>query len=91
MKKKVLSLILAGSMIISMAACGNNGGSGYEYPIDPVNQDTFTGDGSEIEGGSSSELVDGRFAETRHITVEVYDRGNDGGSDPTDNMYTQYI
>ena len=93
MKKKVLSLILAGSMILSMAACGNNGGTGEPtgLPTEPVSQDTFTGDGSEIEGGSSSELVDGRFAETRHITVEVYDRGNDGGSDPTNNMYTDYI
>ena len=48
-------------------------------------KDTATG------SASSSELVDGKFAETRHITVEVYDRGNDGGSDPTDNMYTKYI
>jgi putative aldouronate transport system substrate-binding protein len=40
---------------------------------------------------TASELTDGKFAETRHITVEVYDRGNDGGSDPTNNMYTEYI
>ncbi len=40
---------------------------------------------------TNGELVDGKFAETRHITVEVYDRGNDGGSDPTNNMYTEYI
>jgi len=39
----------------------------------------------------ASELTDGKFAETRHITVEVYDRGNDGGSDPTDNTYTRWI
>lgn len=38
-----------------------------------------------------SEIVDGKFKETKHITVEVYDRGNDGGSDPTNNMYTDYI
>ena len=35
--------------------------------------------------------MDGKFTTTRHITVEVYDRGNDGGSDPTNNMYTEYI
>lgn len=40
---------------------------------------------------AEDELADGKFAETRHITVEVYDRGNDGGSDPTNNIYTQYI
>lgn len=37
------------------------------------------------------EIVDGRFAETRHITVEVYERGNDGGSAPEDNFYTNFI
>lgn len=40
---------------------------------------------------SSDEFVDGKFVETKKITVEVYDRGNDGGSDPTNNMYTEYI
>ena len=38
---------------------------------EPVSQSTFEGDGSEIEGGSSSEITDGKFAETRKITVEV--------------------
>lgn len=40
---------------------------------------------------SAEELVDGKFAETKHITVEIYDRGNDGGTDPTNNVYTDYI
>lgn len=40
---------------------------------------------------ADEELVDGKFTTTRHITVEIYDRGNDGGSDPTNNMYTDYI
>lgn len=40
---------------------------------------------------ADEELVDGKFTTTRHITVEVYDRGNDGGSDPTNNVYTDYI
>ena len=94
MKKKVLSLLLAGSMVVSMAACGTEGDGGQQgvgVPVGEVNQQTYEGDHNEIEGGSSSELTDGKFAETRHITVEIYDRGNDGGSDPTDNMYTDYI
>ncbi len=40
---------------------------------------------------ANDEIVDGRFVETRHITVEVYDRSNDGGTDPTNNDYTDYI
>ena len=42
-----------------------------------------------ISGGT--EFKDGKFVETAKITVEVYDRGNDGGSDPTNNMYTDFI
>jgi putative aldouronate transport system substrate-binding protein len=38
-----------------------------------------------------SELVNGRFEQTRKITVEVYDRANDGGSKPEDNFYTKFI
>ena len=44
-----------------------------------------------LVGHAEDEIVDGKFTTTRHITVEVYDRGNDGGSDPTNNMYTDYI
>ena len=40
---------------------------------------------------SAEELTDGKFAETRHITVEIYNRNNDGGTDPTNNVYTDYI
>ena len=40
---------------------------------------------------SGTEFKDGKFVEPVKITVEVYDRGNDGGSDPTDNMYTDFI
>ena len=36
-------------------------------------------------------FVDGKFTETRHITVEVFQRPNDGNSDPTDNPYANYI
>jgi len=42
-----------------------------------------------VSGGT--EFKDGKFTETVKITVEVYDRGNDGGSDPTNNMYTDFI
>ncbi|WP_027216942.1 extracellular solute-binding protein [Butyrivibrio fibrisolvens] len=80
MKKRLLSLLLASSMVISLAACGKSGeGNGQG-----------TANNAKIED-AATELVDGKFADTRTITVEVYDRGNDGGTDPTDNMYTKYI
>ena len=71
MKKKLVSFLLAGVMVLSLAACG----------------------GKDSDGGSkgSSELVNGKFKETKKITVEIYDRGNDGGSDPENNKFTEYI
>ena len=77
MKKRLLSMLLASSMVLSLAACGDSNGGNEQ--------------GTAGGADAATELVDGKFAETRSITVEVYDRGNDGGSDPTDNMYTQYI
>ncbi|MBP5746370.1 MAG: extracellular solute-binding protein, partial [Lachnospiraceae bacterium] len=93
MKKKVLSVLLASTMVMSMAACGEQT---TEAPAtDTPATDTTTvaepADDTTAEPAEVSELTDGKFAETRHITVEVYDRGNDGGSDPTNNMYTEYI
>lgn len=81
MKKRLLSMLLASSMVISLAACGNSNGG---------NEQGSAGSQKDVTV-DSSELVDGKFTETRTITVEVYDRGNDGGSDPTDNLYTQYL
>jgi len=40
---------------------------------------------------ADTELVKGKFAATRSITVEVYDRSNDGGSKPEDNFFTNFI
>ena len=107
MKKKLLSVLLAGCMVLSLAACGNDGGSATPDATQPDTQapaadttdnaaadNTEGGDTTEAEAPAdptNGELVDGKFAETRKITVEVYDRGNDGGSDPTNNKYTQYI
>ncbi|MDE6750014.1 MAG: extracellular solute-binding protein [Lachnospiraceae bacterium] len=104
MKKKVISILLASTLLVmSACGCGNDGTSNQGTdPSTSSSQGTDTGaasnegtasnEGSEgNEAAASGELVDGKFAETRHITVEVYDRGNDGGSDPTNNMYTEYI
>ncbi|MBP5153153.1 MAG: extracellular solute-binding protein, partial [Lachnospiraceae bacterium] len=36
-------------------------------------------------------MLNGKFVDTRHISVEIYDRGNDGGTDPTNNAWTDWI
>ena len=82
-------------MAFSLAACS---GGAAEAPAEaPANNETEAA-AEESEAAApeetaevASELVDGKFPDTRHISVEVYDRGNDGGSDPTNNKYTEYI
>lgn len=96
MKKKVLSVLLALCMTVSLAACGNDSGQTGDSGSAGGNQggSSAVSDTSGTSGENNlpaGELVDGKFTETRHIVVEVYDRGNDGGSDPTNNMYTDYI
>ena len=36
-------------------------------------------------------FVDGKFTETHHITVEIFERPNDGNSDVTSNPFAEYI
>lgn len=96
MKKKVLSILLAGTMVMSMAACGGSDGDASSAAGASSAASAASGTAGDASSAASSEagtseLTDGKFAETRKITVEVYDRGNDGGSDPTNNMYTEYI
>ncbi len=88
MKKKVLSMLLTCFMVMTMAACG---GDGKPAQADQPQSNMTSTDGKSADEAPASELVDGKFAETRQITVEIYDRGNDGGSDPENNMYTEYI
>ncbi len=103
MKKKVMAILLASAMVV-LSACGGGSDSAdnstsstdtsnasEDTASDTSTADTSTADASTEDAAPASELTDGKFAETRHITVEVYDRGNDGGSDPTNNMYTEYI
>ena len=78
MKKRVVSLMLAAMMTVMAVGCGAKSDNG---------ESASNGGGA----ADASALVDGKFAETQHITVEVYDRGNDGGSDPVNNKYTDYI
>ena len=85
MKKKVLSLLLACFMTMSMTACGGDESANSNNP------QTGSNEPAPVVTADPSEIVDGKFVETRKITVEVYDRGNDGGSDPINNMYTDYI
>ena len=96
MRKKVLSMFLASAMALSIVACGSEGGGATtETPAATTETPAATtetqAEAPAAEPETASELTDGKFADTRKITVEIYDRGNDGGSDPENNMYTEYI
>ena len=101
MFKKVIAALLVACMTLSLAACGGSGtqdsgtsasdaGTDTKAPASDAGTDTKAPADTAADP-TNGEVVDGKFLETRHITVEVYDRGNDGGSDPTNNQYTQWI
>ncbi len=76
-------------MAVALTACA---GAGDVATTTTTTDSSGSNDAVTTDVASAGdELVDGKFAETRHITVEVYDRNNDGGTDPTNNMYTDYI
>lgn len=98
--KKVVSLFLTAGLMLSAAACNNTpSGTTAATTAAPAtaaattksNETTPVLTNAPAPVVEESELDGVKFRETRHIKVEVYDRGNDGGTDPTDNMYTDFI
>ncbi len=95
MKKRFLAAALSMSILMT-SGCGAGASASTEAENGTTKAETEAATETETEAASEGqseggELVDGKFTETRHITVEVYNRENDGGTDPTDNMYTDYI
>lgn len=76
MKKKILSVLIVLSVLVAPLA---------------LSIATFAAEDSTTGFTIEGEFEDGRFLETRQITVEVYDRGNDGGSAPEDNVFSNWI
>lgn len=93
--KKVVSILLAMMLVMSVFA----GCSKKDEQKSTTSSESGTQAGSESATSETTnetpaenaEIVDGKFVETRKITVEVFDRGNDGGSAPDDNPYTNFI
>ncbi|MFA9379571.1 MAG: extracellular solute-binding protein [Acetanaerobacterium sp.] len=80
MKRKILSFVLACSMLVTLlAACSSPGDA--PVPASTPAPDTT----SDVEAEDA-------LPEYSEITVEIFDRGTDGGkTDPTDNFYTDWI
>ncbi|WP_168119624.1 extracellular solute-binding protein [Paenibacillus sp. HB172176] len=89
-------LVLSTILVFTIAGCTGNNENASEPPVStatsaPESSSNTSDDGADAaleKLGLDSNL---KFKETRKITVEVYDRGNEGGSPPEDNFYTDYI
>jgi putative aldouronate transport system substrate-binding protein len=85
--RRALILLLALIMVLSFAACGSQSGP-------DVNQTAQAGGDKPAEPSKPAEPdkpTDTKPALTK-ITVEVFDRGTDGGkTDPTNNYWTDWI
>ncbi|MCQ2505594.1 MAG: sugar ABC transporter substrate-binding protein [Lachnospiraceae bacterium] len=86
--KKFVMFLLALAMVLALVACGDD-----EKPANDnqSNNSSSSNSSSNTTKEETKEVVNGKFTTKRTITVEIYDRGNDGGSDPENNMYTDYI
>ncbi len=78
MKKKLLSVVLAASMMLSLAACGDKPADTQSQSTDTQSTTTTTTTttdstpaATETTGPDERGMQDGKFVETRHITVEL--------------------
>lgn len=88
MKRKISILLALVMMVTMLAACGADKKTEQAEPTTTAEASTQE---TIVEDTANAEIVDGKFVEKRSITVEIYDRNNDGGSTPEDNFYTDYI
>ena len=93
--KKALSAILAGIVLVaSLAGCGGGNDTPSNAPTaTPASNTQAPADNNPVSEApvENAEIVDGRFTETRHITVEIYDRSTEGAAPVDDNWITEYI
>lgn len=93
-RKAMLILMISAILILTISGCTSDKPAPSATPVPenssaPASNAPEDGNAARLdELGLDSNL---KFKETRKITVEVYDRGNTGGSKPEDNFYTQYI
>ncbi|MFX3636707.1 MAG: hypothetical protein ACE3L7_13995 [Candidatus Pristimantibacillus sp.] len=84
--RKVLSILtLSTTLALTLSGCTS------DKPASSTPTANTAGDSNSAgleELGLDSNF---KFKETHKITVEIYDRGNTGGTKPEDNVYTQYI
>ena len=91
MKKKLLSVLLASAMILSLAACGDKTTSTSSTETSVSNTETSVSEEVKSDEPDARGLLNGKFVDTREISVELYDRNVDGGTEAGDNAWTKWI
>jgi putative aldouronate transport system substrate-binding protein len=90
MKKKLLSILLVSMLIVSvLGGCGSKNDDKKDPGKEATKAPTQAPDNKD--DGEDEPVVDEK-PEYSEITVEIFDRGTDGGkTDPTNNFYTDWI
>lgn len=90
-RKSVYITLFALMFVLVLAGCTNEKSDPPATTPSPSASESSTNDSGDSSSEQPGEAGPFRFEETRKITVEIYDRGNAGGTKPEDNFYTQYI
>jgi putative aldouronate transport system substrate-binding protein len=94
-RKAVSILTIGTTLALALAGCTSKPASSDSPTVSPAQSASTAPTTAGTENNAKLEKLgldsNMKFKETRKITVEVYDRGNDGGSKPEDNFYTKYI
>ncbi|MFB9276372.1 hypothetical protein [Cohnella cellulosilytica] len=98
-RKSFSILAISTALALTLSACTSDNKAPSASSASPSSPASSAPSASASDSGdANSERLEKigldsnvKFKETRKITVEIYDRGNDGGSKPEDNFYTQYI
>ncbi|MBH1939623.1 extracellular solute-binding protein [Mobilitalea sibirica] len=92
MKRKLLSIILVCAMMISVLGGCKSKKEDDPVTTDPSNDKATTAPADKEDDGDDSSAATDDKPEYSEITVEIFDRGTDGGkTDPTNNHYTNWI
>ncbi|MDD4113002.1 MAG: extracellular solute-binding protein, partial [Herbinix sp.] len=94
MKKKLLSILLVSMLLVSvLGGCAKDGDDTKDPGKDATKAPTQApADDADKDKDKDPEPVVDEKPEYSEITVEIFDRGTDGGkTDPTNNFYTDWI
>lgn len=93
--KSLTILALCSGLVLAGCSNNNNDSASPSSSSAPPASEQASASPSPDEASAKLEKLgldsNLRFKETRKIKVEIYDRGNTGGTKPEDNVYTKFI